>query len=291
MIFYYLGVILMIVFILQGVAFMVLLERHFLGGSQVRIGPNKVGWNGLVQAILDGLKLMKKEHVFLCFSTVISFFFVPVLSFMVMIMFWFSLPYIFSFFSFEYSGIFFMCVMGISVFPIMMSGILSGGKYSFLAGLRSSCQSYSYEIAFSLYFLIFLVFNSGYCLYLSFNFCFFLFFLPFFCLVLIDLHRAPFDFTECESELVSGINLEFSSVGFACLFLGEYGNLLYFCFLISIFFFDMNFFFFYIMVVLVVFARSAYPRFRYDKLMNLCWNYFLPIGFYFFGFFFVFFIL
>ncbi|VDN08581.1 unnamed protein product [Thelazia callipaeda] len=164
------GIVLIIVFILQA-------ERHFLGGSQVRIGPNKV-------AILN-LKLMKKEHIFLCFSSIISFF----LYLYNYILVFFTLY--FFFFCFDYSGVFLMCVMGVSVFPIMMSGIFRG-VYSFLAGLRSICQSYSYEIAFSLYFLIFLAFNSGY----------------------FDLHTAPFDFTEYEKEYANLLYFCFFSMNF-----------------------------------------------------------------------------
>nr|YP_003875473.1 NADH dehydrogenase subunit 1 [Chandlerella quiscali]ADL39031.2 NADH dehydrogenase subunit 1 [Chandlerella quiscali] len=281
--FFYLGLFVMIIFILQAVAFLTLLERHFLGGSQCRIGPNKVGYSGIFQAVFDGLKLIKKEQLFLCYSSWFSFLFMPMCGFILMVFFWFTLPYFFVFFSFEYSGVFLFCLMGVSVYFVMFSGIFSGGGYAFLGSLRSCCQSYSYEIAFSIYFLVFLLFNKSLSLFSSFCLFFFLFFFPFFCLVLVDLYRAPFDFSECESELVSGFNVEYSGVGFAVLFLGEYGNLLYFSFLMSSLFFNMSFFFFYFIVCLIVFSRSAYPRFRFDMLMSLCWLWFLPVGFYFFG--------
>uniref|UniRef100_A0A8R1Y0D0 NADH-ubiquinone oxidoreductase chain 1 n=1 Tax=Onchocerca volvulus TaxID=6282 RepID=A0A8R1Y0D0_ONCVO len=86
----------------------------------------------------------------------------------------------------------------------------SESKYSFIGGLRAFAQSYSYEIAFSVYLLFLFVFFS------------------FFCLVLVDSHRAPFDLFECEIELVRGFNVEYSSVGFAAFILDECGNLLYF---------------------------------------------------------------
>nr|QTZ19040.1 NADH dehydrogenase subunit 1 [Brugia malayi] len=290
-IFYYIGIFLMIIFILQAIAFLTLMERHFLGGTQCRIGPNKVGYSGIFQALFDGLKLLKKEQLFFYFSSWLSFLLMPVCSFILMIFFWFTLPYFFVFMSFDYSGVFLFCLMGVSAYFIMLSGIFSGGKYSFIGGLRACAQSYSYEIAFSVYLLIFLLFNKSLCLSFSFCLFFFFIFLPFFCLVLIDLHRAPFDLSECESELVSGFNVEYSSVGFALLFLGEYGNLLYFSCLTSSLFFGMSFFFFYVVVCLIIFCRSAYPRFRFDVLMYICWFLFLPIGFYFFGFSFVVFML
>nr|UYF12883.1 NADH dehydrogenase subunit 1 [Onchocerca lupi] len=281
----------MIVFILQAVAFLTLLERHFLGGSQCRVGPNKVGYFGVLQALFDGFKLLKKEQLLLCFSSWFSFLFMPVCSFVLMVFFWFTLPYFFVFLSFEYSGVFLFCLMGVSVYFIMLSGVFSGSKYSFVGGMRACVQSYSYEIAFSIYLLIFLLFGKGLCLSFSFCLFFFCFFFPFFCLVLVDLHRAPFDLSECESELVSGYNVEYSGVGFAVLFLGEYGNLLYFSCLTSSLFFGMSFIFFYVVVCLVVFSRSAYPRFRFDMLMGICWFLLLPIGFYFFGLSFVVFVL
>nr|BAV82707.1 NADH dehydrogenase subunit 1 [Gongylonema pulchrum] len=284
---YYLGIFVMVIFILQGVAFLTLLERHVLGGSQCRVGPNKVGYSGLLQAIFDGLKLIKKEQLLIMFSPFVSFLLVPVFGFVSMIFFWFVLPYFFFFLSFDLSGLFFLCVMAFSVYPIMISGILSGGKYSFLGGVRSSSQSFSYEIAFSFYLLIFFIFNNGLFFFCGLNLFFLMLFFPFFFMVLMDLHRAPFDFAECESELVSGFNLEFPSIGFASLFLGEYGNLLFFSCLISVLFFNFSFFMFYIMLYLIIFSRSAYPRFRFDKLMSFSWFILLPLGFYFFGLFFV----
>nr|YP_010332252.1 NADH dehydrogenase subunit 1 [Tetrameres grusi]UNY39751.1 NADH dehydrogenase subunit 1 [Tetrameres grusi] len=288
--FFFVGLVVMIIFILQSVAFLTLLERHLLGGSQCRVGPNKVGFSGVLQAVFDGMKLVKKEQLFIFFSSLVSFFFVPVVGFIVMVFFWFSLPYFFSFLSFDFSGLFFFCLVSFFSYVVMLSGVFSGGMYSFVGGLRASAQSYSYEIAFSLFFLIFFVFNKGLFFYVNFCFVFFFLFFPCFIMILVDLHRAPFDFAECESELVSGFNVEYSSVGFAVLFLGEYGNLLYFGCLVSSLFFGFSFMVFYVLLFVIVFCRSCYPRFRFDKLMGLCWYGFLPIGFYFFGLYYVLFL-
>nr|QXT44854.1 NADH dehydrogenase subunit 1 [Crassicauda sp. Ningbo-2019]WHL46737.1 NADH dehydrogenase subunit 1 [Crassicauda magna] len=290
MFFCYLGFLVMIFFILQAVAFLTLLERHLLGGSQCRIGPNKVGYGGVLQALMDGFKLIKKEQIFLFVSNSIFFFIVPCFGFVVMIFFWFSLPYFFVFFDFDYSGVFLLCLLAFSVFSVMLSGIFSGSLYSFLGGLRGCSQSFSYEIAFSFFILFFVFVGGGLCLFSGFSFLFFFLIFYFFVLVLIDLHRAPFDFSECEGELVSGFNVEYSSVGFAVLFLSEYGNLIFFSVLMSSFFFNLSFLFFYVLVLCIVFCRSAYPRYRFDKLMNMCWFDFFPFGAYLLFFFcFVFF--
>nr|YP_007890912.1 NADH dehydrogenase subunit 1 [Spirocerca lupi]AGI51582.1 NADH dehydrogenase subunit 1 [Spirocerca lupi] len=289
--FYYLGVLVMIVFILQAVAFLTLLERHLLGGSQCRIGPNKVSYNGLLQAVFDGFKLMKKEQLLPYFSSFFSFLFVPLFAFIIMVFFWFTLPYFFSFIFFEYSGLFLLCVMAFSVYPVMLSGVFSNSNYSFVGGLRSSSQSYSYEIAFSLYLLIFFVFNKGLFLFFNFNFIFFFFLLPWIVMILGDLHRAPFDFSEGESEWVSGFKVKYSSVGLVSLFLGEYGNMLYFSCWVSGLFLKMSFFVFYYKLFVIVFSRISNPRFRFEKLSNLCGLNLLPWGFYFLGLYYVVFVM
>lgn len=145
-------------------------------------------------------------------------------------------------FTFGYSFLFFFSLIGFSVYPIILRGIFSFSKYSFIGSLRSASQSISYEITFSFYMLIFLLFFFGLEL-ISLNIFIFFFNFDFFFLILAELNRAPFDFAEGESELVSGFNVEFSSVPFVLFFLAEYGILLFFCVFISIFFLIFLFFF------------------------------------------------
>ena len=171
--------------------------------------------------------------------------------------------------TFGYSFLFFFSLIGFSVYPIILSGIFSFSKFSFIGSLRSARQSISYEITFSFYILIFLLFF--FCLeMIPLNmFIFFFLILIFFFLILAELNRAPFDFSEGESELVRGFNVEFSSVPFVLFFLSEYGILLFFSVFLSIFFFNFSFIFTFISFVIIIFVRSCYPRFRYDFLMGL----------------------
>nr|YP_004927913.1 NADH dehydrogenase subunit 1 [Heliconema longissimum]AEK94062.1 NADH dehydrogenase subunit 1 [Heliconema longissimum] len=289
MLFYYLGFVIMVVFILQAVAFLTLLERHFLGGSQCRIGPNKVSMGGVLQALFDGVKLMKKEQIFILSSNSIFFFFVPCFGFIMMVLFWFSLPYFF-FFWFLLFRDFFVMFVGFFRFSHYIIRDFKRSLYSFLGGVRAWSPSFSLEISFSFFLLFFIFINGSLSLNYNFNFLLLFILLPFFILVLMDLHRAPFDFSEGEGELVSGFNVEYTSVSFAILFLSEYGNLIFFSILIPVFFFNFNLFFTYFFISIIIFCRSAYPRYRFDKLMGICWYDFFPFGayllfFFIFGFF------
>nr|YP_011004200.1 NADH dehydrogenase subunit 1 [Metathelazia capsulata]WPS93535.1 NADH dehydrogenase subunit 1 [Metathelazia capsulata] len=288
MIYFYVFFIVFFFLILQAVAFLTLMERHLLGGSQSRLGPNKVGYLGFLQCMFDGLKLIKKEYLLIFNSYFVSFFMVPVMGFISMFFLWFTLPYFFSFFSFYYSSIFMLCVISFSSYFVFLSGIFSNSKYGFLGGIRSSIQSFSYEIAFSIYVLCFLIFYNEFFFVSGFYFIFIFLVFPFFFLILMDLHRVPFDFSECEGELVSGYNVEFSSVGFALLFLSEYGNLLYFMMLFVVLFFNYSFLLYYLMLMVIIFIRSSFPRYRFDKMMSVCWFDFLPYGIYLFFFFLLF---
>nr|YP_010618326.1 NADH dehydrogenase subunit 1 [Camallanus lacustris]WAX01716.1 NADH dehydrogenase subunit 1 [Camallanus lacustris] len=258
---------LLIFLVLQAVAFVTLYERHLLGGSQERIGPNKVSFWGLAQAIFDGIKLLKKEVSLGSFYSMIYFMMVPSFSFFIMLMLWFVLPYFYSCVGVEYMILLFMCLVGVATYGLLISGIVSKCKYGFLGGMRASSQSLSYEVIFYIVVLCMLS-GLGLCYFdFSFSLVSFSWSLFFFIMVLSELGRAPFDFAEGESELVSGYNVEYSGVPFVLLFLSEYGSLLFYSCLISVFFFFSSLFFVFFVFSLMIFVRSSYPRYRYDKLM------------------------
>nr|YP_009113336.1 NADH dehydrogenase subunit 1 [Anisakis berlandi]AES86031.1 NADH dehydrogenase subunit 1 [Anisakis simplex]AES86019.1 NADH dehydrogenase subunit 1 [Anisakis berlandi]AES86055.1 NADH dehydrogenase subunit 1 [Anisakis simplex]AES86067.1 NADH dehydrogenase subunit 1 [Anisakis simplex]AES86079.1 NADH dehydrogenase subunit 1 [Anisakis simplex] len=280
-----LEVILVMLFVVQAIAFVTLYERHLLGGSQQRIGPNKVSFMGVVQAIFDGIKLLKKEQMTPLNSAETSFILVPGVFFSVMFLEWFVLPYSFDFMTFEYSILFFLCLIGFSVYTTLVSGAVSKSKYGMVGAIRASSQSVSYEIAFSLYLLAIIIHINMFYFYSFFNLSLVVIYLPFLFMVLAELNRAPFDFAEGESELVSGYNVEYSSVAFVLLFLGEYGALLFFSTLTSVLFFDFSFVMIYLMFTTLVFIRSAFPRFRYDLMMSFFWFKLLPVSLIFLGYF------
>nr|AXS65190.1 NADH dehydrogenase subunit 1 [Staphylinoidea sp. 1 KM-2017] len=282
----------LLVCVLVGVAFMVLLERKVLGYIQIRKGPNKVGLMGILQPFSDAIKLFSKESVYPLMSNYNFYYFSPILNLFLSLMLWMCFPMISVLYSFSFSVLFFLCVSSLSVYTIMIAGWSSNSNYALLGGLRSVAQTISYEVSLSLILLSFLL------LILSLNLIDLLiyqknmwFIFLFFPLVLIwlvsslaETNRTPFDFAEGESELVSGFNVEYSSGGFALIFLAEYASILFMSMLCILLFLgaDLHSIFFYLKLVTMAFfwiwVRGTLPRFRYDKLMYLAWKSFLSVS-------------
>lgn len=272
------------------VAFVTLLEQKVLGGIQIRLGPSKVGYWGLLQSFADAVKLFFKEIRIPRIRNISFFFFIPILSFFLVLFLWSVFPLCFGGLSFELGIFFFFCVRGIGVFPILVSGWTSNSKYSLLGGIRRVAQIISYEVRLAVVLLrLIWVSNSlrFYKIILNYKFCWgFFLFIPlsfiWFVSSLAETNRTPYDFSEGESELVSGFNTEYSSGGFTLIFLSEYASIIFISFLFSIFFFCSSIDIFFILkgfflVFCFIWVRGTIPRFRYDKLIYLSWKRFLPI--------------
>nr|UPL66010.1 NADH dehydrogenase subunit 1 [Embiophila sp.] len=280
----------MLVCVLVAVAFVTLLERSVLGYIQIRKGPNKVGYMGLLQPFSDGIKLFFKEQTFPLMSNFIIYFFSPVFMLIISFLIWSLYPYNTNLISFVYGILFFLCCSGIAVYGVLLSGWSSNSSYAFLGALRSVAQIISYEVSMALiiisllfligsYNLIMFSLYQNYVWFLLFSFPLYVCWLI---SILAETNRAPFDFAEGESELVSGFNVEYSSGGFAFIFLSEYMNIIFMSLLTSLFFMGGVNLSFYLCVFVVVFfviwARGSYPRLRYDKLMYLTWMVILPVS-------------
>nr|YP_009406991.1 NADH dehydrogenase subunit 1 [Typhlatya monae]ASA39527.1 NADH dehydrogenase subunit 1 [Typhlatya monae] len=282
----------LIVFVLVAVAFVTLLERKILGYIQLRKGPNKVGYMGLLQPFSDAVKLFTKEQTVPTLSNFIPYYLSPVFSLFVALLSWVVIPYDMGFISFGMSVLFFLCCTSLGVYTTMGAGWSSNSKYSLLGCLRAVAQTISYEVSLALILLSFLMLVGGvdfslfmdHQRYLSFLVLTFPLALVWFASCLAETNRTPFDFAEGESELVSGFNTEYSAGGFALIFMSEYASILFMSFLFSIMFFGLNLsgISFYLGAVYVsfcfVWVRGTLPRFRYDKLMYLAWKSFLPVA-------------
>nr|YP_009472985.1 NADH dehydrogenase subunit 1 [Notopteryx soror]AST10215.1 NADH dehydrogenase subunit 1 [Notopteryx soror] len=289
----------MIVCVLVSVAFVTLLERSVLGYIQLRKGPNSVGFMGLLQPFSDGIKLFFSEQTYPYMSNFFIYYFSPVFMLVLSFSLWMLFPQIVNVYNFNFGVLFFMCCTGMGVYGVMLSGWSSNSNYALLGSLRAMAQTISYEVSMSVIILCFVIFIFSYnfmdfMIYQS-GIWFLLFSFPlFFCWLsscLAETNRAPFDFAEGESELVSGFNVEYSSGGFAFIFLSEYMNIIFMSLLTVVMFLgcDLYSIFFYMKTVIAVFwfiwVRSVLPRFRYDKLMYLTWKVFLPLSLNYFMFF------
>nr|ALO70782.1 NADH deshydrogenase subunit 1 [Ocypus brunnipes] len=288
----FMSMLILLIFVLVGVAFLTLLERKVLGYIQIRKGPNKVGMMGLPQPFSDAIKLFSKESVYPMMSNFNLYYFAPVVNLFMSLFLWMCMPFISVFLNFNLGFLFFLCCSSLSVYTIMIAGWSSNSNYSLLGGLRSVAQTISYEVSLSLILLSFLFLTLSlsildfmkYQEYIWFIFLCFPLSVIWFISCLAETNRTPFDFAEGESELVSGFNVEYSSGGFALIFLAEYASILFMSMMCVILFLgaDIYSWMFFLklsfMSFLWVWVRGTLPRFRYDKLMYLAWKSFLPVS-------------
>jgi NADH-quinone oxidoreductase subunit H len=298
----------LIIPLLLGMAYATLLERKSLSSFQRRKGPNVVGLFGLLQPLADGLKLFLKENIFPSQVNFFIFVLAPVLMFMLSLVSWSVIPFekgvVYA--DISLGVLFLFAISSLAVYGVIMAGWSSNSRYPFLGALRSTSQMVSYEVSIGII-TISLVLCTGSLnltkIVLAQEFGWYIFplwpsFLMFFISGLAETSRLPFDLPEAEAELVSGYNVEYSAMGFALFFLGEYSHMILMSVLISLFFLGgwtipffvstsffstVGFFVLGIKTTFVLFSfiwvRATFPRYRYDQLMRLGWKVFLPLSF------------
>jgi NADH-quinone oxidoreductase subunit H len=292
--------------LLVSVAYLTYAERKVIGAMQLRKGPNVVGPFGLLQPLADGLKLLVKETVIPAGANKVVFMLAPMVTFSLALVAWAVIPFDQGMVLADINvGILYLfAISSLGVYGVIMAGWASNSKYAFLGALRSAAQMVSYEI--SIGFVIITVLLCVGSLNLSkvvmaqqtvwFAVPLLPMFVVFFVSALAETNRAPFDLPEAEAELVSGYNVEYSSMTFALFFLGEYANMILMSAMTTVLFlggwlppFGVAPFtwipgpvWFGAKIAFVLFfflwVRATFPRYRYDQLMRLGWKVFLPLS-------------
>jgi len=297
------------------VAYLTYAERRVIGFMQGRMGPNRVGlfgfklW-GLAQPFADTVKLLLKEIIFPAKANKFLFLMAPVITLATAFAAWAVVP----FYDADWGRlanvnaglVYILAMTSLGVYGVIIAGWASNSKYALLGALRSAAQIVSYEIAMG-FALVGVLIAAG-----SLNLTEIVraqdgglmnwYFIPLFPLFIIyfisgvaETNRAPFDVAEGESEIVAGFHVEYSGAAFALFFLGEYANMIMISALATIMFMGgwyspfsgdswiahssifwflgkMSFF-----LLLYLWFRATFPRYRYDQIMRLGWKIFIPI--------------
>lgn len=290
------------------VAYLTYAERKVIGYMQVRIGPNRVGYKGLLQPIADAVKLMMKEIIIPSGASKFLFVLAPVLTIAPALAAWAVIPFspqvVLA--NVDAGLLYILAITSMGVYGVIIAGWASNSKYAFLGSLRSAAQIVSYEIAMG--FALVGVLMAAHSLNLvdivngqkgGILHWYWLPLLPMFMVYLIagvaETNRAPFDVAEGESEIVAGFHVEYSGMAFAVFFLAEYANMILISMLTSLMFLGgwnpvldfapfnwiPGFVWLMLKVGFVLFLflwfRATFPRYRYDQIMRLGWKVFIPI--------------
>ena len=242
----FLEVVLLLLPALLAVAFVTVAERKTMASMQRRLGPNAVGYYGLLQAFADALKLILKEYVAPTQSNLFLFFLGPVVTLIFALLGYAVVPYGpgLSISDLDLGIFYILAVSSIATYGILLAGWSANSKYAFLGSLRSTAQLISYELVLSSAILLIVMITNSLNLNVTVQFQKIVWLmLPLLPILLIffigsvaETNRAPFDLAEAESELVSGFMTEHAAVIFVFFFLAEYASILLMCILTSIFF-------------------------------------------------------
>jgi len=294
------------------VAMYVWWERKVLGWMHVRMGPNKVGPFGLLQAFADVTKLLVKEVILPTNANKVLYYLAPLIALVPALAAWAVIPFSEKVaLSNANAGLLYLLAMtSLGVYGIILAGWSSNSRYALLGAMRSAAQVISYELAMGLCLVCVLVLAGSLNLTDIVNaqsghkgiFDWFMWpllpvFIVYFISGVAETNRAPFDVAEGESEIVAGFHVEYSGSAFALFFLAEYANMVLVSFLAAILFcggwlspipesvpvlghasilwlFAKAFVF----ATLFLWFRATFPRYRYDQIMRLGWKVFIPIG-------------
>ena len=294
----------LVVPLMLGVAYLTYAERKIIGWMQVRIGPNRVGFQGLLQPIADAVKLLMKEIIIPSGASRGLFILGPILAIAPALAAWAVIPFTDSLVLANINAglLYVMAITSMGVYGVIIAGWASNSKYAFLGAMRSAAQIVSYEIAMG--FALVGVLMAAQSLNLSdivhgqsggLHHWYIWPLFPLFVVYLIsgvaETNRAPFDVAEGESEIVAGFHVEYSGMAFAVFFLAEYANMILIAALTTLMFlggwlspvgFLPDGIVWWLLktgfvLFLFLWFRATFPRYRYDQIMRLGWKVFIPI--------------
>ncbi len=307
-------IVVLLVPLILGVAYFTYWERKILAWMHVRIGPNRVGWKGLLQPFADVIKMLLKEIVIPTNSNKFLFLLAPILSLVPALAVWAVVPLSDTFViaNIDAGLLYVLALTSLGVYGVILAGWASNSKYAFLGAMRSAAQIVAYEIAMG--FALVGVLMAGGSLNLGdiimaqtgtsiarwFIWPLFPLFVVYFISGVAETNRAPFDVAEGESEIVAGFHVEYSGIAFGLFFLAEYANMILITALTAVFFcggwlspfagvpgLEGTFLAApsvgWLLVKMVFFCfcflwfRATFPRYRYDQIMRLGWKVLIPV--------------
>ncbi len=300
--------------ILIAVMFLVLMERKVIGWAQSRLGPMRVGPYGILQAVVDPIKLVLKEDITPAKADRYVFSLAPVMSLVPAMAVFAVIPFgpdeLFRVADINVGLLFVISVTSIGVYGIILGGWASNSKYPLLASLRASAQLISYEIAVTMT-LVSVILTAGTLSLVEIvetqqaRGLWFAFVQPV-ALVLVfigglaETNRVPFDLPEAETELTGGFHTEYSGWRFSMFFLAEYANIIVISAVVVVIFFGgwlppfpnvawLSFLGFvpawiwfvgkiFLFLYVFIWLRATLPRYRYDQLMAIGWKFLIPVA-------------
>ena len=294
----------LVVPLMLGVAYLTYAERKIIGWMQVHIGPNRVGFQGLLQPIADGLKLLMKEIIIPSGANRGLFILGPILAIAPALAAWAVIPFTDTLVLANINAglLYVMAITSMGVYGVIIAGWASNSKYAFLGAMRSAAQIVSYEIAMGFALvgvlmasqslnLIDIVQGQSGGLHQWYIWPLFPLFMVYLISGVAETNRAPFDVAEGESEIVAGFHVEYSGMAFAVFFLAEYANMILIAALTTLMFlggwlspvgFLPDGIVWWLLktgfvLFLFLWFRATFPRYRYDQIMRLGWKVFIPI--------------
>ena len=289
-------------------AYLVLIERKLLGRFQLRYGPNRAGYHGLLQSFADGIKLLLKEDIVPAGADRFIFIYAPAIVAIVPLLLLAVIPFgdtsilmgkeipmVIA--DLNVGVLYVLALSSLGVYGVILGGWAANSKYSLLGAIRATAQMISYELALGLSLVPVVMLAHSFSMVDIVNaharYPFILVqpvaFMIFFISAMAEAKRLPFDLPEAENELMAGFHTEYSGMLFALFFLGEYINMIALGALVAVFFLGgwrgpllppVIWLLLKILLVpfLLIWTRATLPRLRYDQLMRFGWQFLVPLA-------------